>query len=100
MRFASWMGGDRDGNPNVTPEVTKQVVIMSRLRGAALVKEALIQLRQDISVSDQKATPELLALLPQAQQGPEGTVMMGGRGEQEQLTHFRGAMTMALGPLN
>jgi phosphoenolpyruvate carboxylase len=93
VRFASWMGGDRDGNPNVTPEVTKQVVIMSRLRGAALVKEALIQLRQDISVSDQKATPELLALLPRAQ-GPEGTVMMmgGGGGEQEQLTHFRGRL--------
>jgi phosphoenolpyruvate carboxylase len=33
LRFASWMGSDRDGNPNVTPEVTLQT--MARLREAA-----------------------------------------------------------------
>ena len=38
---------------------------MSRLRGAFLVKDALAQLRQEICVSAEKATPELLALLPE-----------------------------------
>jgi len=34
VRFASWMGGDRDGNPFVTPEVTEQTLIF--LRRAAI----------------------------------------------------------------
>jgi phosphoenolpyruvate carboxylase len=34
LRFGSWMGGDRDGNPFVTPEVTIETVRL--LRGAAL----------------------------------------------------------------
>jgi len=36
IKFASWMGGDRDGNPNVTPDVTREVCLANRAKAARL----------------------------------------------------------------
>jgi phosphoenolpyruvate carboxylase len=36
IRFSSWVGGDRDGNPNVTPEVTRRATLMARWVAAYL----------------------------------------------------------------
>ena len=54
LRYRSWIGSDRDGNPNVTPDVTWETAIEQR--GMALRKylEELDQLRRHLSVSDKK----------------------------------------------
>ena len=36
IRFGSWIGGDRDGNPHVTPQVTRQACLLSRWAAADL----------------------------------------------------------------
>lgn len=56
--FGSWAGGDRDGNPFVTPEVTKQVVNINRFRAASLYLNEIEKLLFDLSL--QYGSKELL----------------------------------------
>lgn len=51
IRFASWMGGDRDGNPNVTAKVTDEVLLLSRWVAADLLLKDITQLRHELSMS-------------------------------------------------
>ncbi|MDA9645139.1 phosphoenolpyruvate carboxylase, partial [bacterium] len=46
------MGGDRDGNPNVTAEVTKKVILFSRWQAAKLYEKELTKLIQDLSMGE------------------------------------------------
>jgi len=50
VKFASWMGGDRDGNPNVTCEVTEEVLLLSRWMAADLYVRDIEQLRVELSM--------------------------------------------------
>jgi phosphoenolpyruvate carboxylase len=52
LQFGSWMGGDRDGNPNVTPEVTTQVLRLQAVHGLRLLRTLVDRLRRDLSVSE------------------------------------------------
>ena len=44
IEFGSWMGGDRDGNPNVTADVTRKVILLSRWEAAKLYEKALTKI--------------------------------------------------------
>jgi len=58
IRFGSWIGGDRDGNPFVTPEVTRRACLMARWTALSLYAREVEQLRFELSMAD--ANAELL----------------------------------------
>lgn len=59
LRFSSWMGGDRDGNPNVTARVTREVLLLARWMAADLFLRDVEQLITELSMH--QASAELLA---------------------------------------
>ncbi|WP_062816801.1 phosphoenolpyruvate carboxylase [Alcanivorax sp. NBRC 102024] len=59
VRLASWMGGDRDGNPNVTAPVTREVLLLARWMAADLYLRDVENLLADLSM--ETASDELLA---------------------------------------
>lgn len=63
IEFTSWMGGDRDGNPYVTAQVTKEVLDHGRWMALDLYGRDLETLSTELSMSD--ASDELIALAGQ-----------------------------------
>ncbi len=52
LRFGSWIGGDRDGNPNVTPATTREVLDLQAVHGIRMLRAQVDRLRRDLSVSE------------------------------------------------
>ena len=70
LSFGSWMGGDRDGNPNVTPEVTAATLGIMREAALRFWEERLTELSGRLSVH-------------------EGTVRESGTALEPCLTRYR-----------
>jgi phosphoenolpyruvate carboxylase len=51
IRFGTWIGGDRDGNPNVTPEVTRQACLLARWMAADLYFREIDLLWAELSMT-------------------------------------------------
>ena len=62
LRFGSWIGGDRDGNPNVTPAITMDVIRLQHAHAVNLAVDAIDGLRGQLAMSTRLAevSPELL----------------------------------------
>ena len=52
VRFSTWMGGDRDGNPNVTAKVTERVLLNGRWMAADLFIHELKDLANELSMPE------------------------------------------------
>ncbi|MEU2869867.1 phosphoenolpyruvate carboxylase [Streptomyces olivoreticuli] len=65
LTFGTWIGGDRDGNPNVTPQVTWDVLILQHEHGITDALELVDLLRSALSnsIRNSGATEELLSSL-------------------------------------
>ena len=63
LSFGNWIGGDRDGNPNITAQVTTDAMVLQVGHAIRVTIAAMNDLRQMLSVSTKivGATPELSA---------------------------------------
>jgi phosphoenolpyruvate carboxylase len=93
LRFGSWIGGDRDGNPHVTPEVTRAALRLARatiLDHYVAALEALVErlsqstLQVSVSAELQGRLDEYAATIPSLDPSPEL------RSEQEVYRRFLG----------
>src|SRR3954466_16193340 len=57
LTFGSWMGGDRDGNPNVTAGATAEALDMMRTACLHLLESRIELLAQRVSLSDRLPPP-------------------------------------------
>src|SRR6185295_12555296 len=100
FRFGSWIGGDRDGNPFVTVEVTRGALQSSREATLQRYRSELDRLLRSLSVAAHSVTvpPEFLARLVTALDRSGERVAIEARNPGEVFRQFLTCMLSRLAP--
>jgi phosphoenolpyruvate carboxylase len=61
LQFGSWVGGDRDGHPHVTAELTQETLLAHRNAAIKILYEQIFELAKDMTFSEiRNPVPEFL----------------------------------------
>ncbi len=98
LSFGSWIGGDRDGNPFVTPAVTLAAIAQARLRLLAHYQAEVQRLISFLTSSSQQvpASVELTGKLEQYLQAGSDTARFDAHFEFETYRRFAACMGVRL----
>jgi phosphoenolpyruvate carboxylase len=98
LRFGSWVGGDRDGNPSVTADVTARTLRLHKEHALALCERSLAALQRQLSASATSASVELLGAIERDTQAmPQIAAALGSRFDDEPYRRKLAFMLARLG---
>ncbi|GGS91226.1 phosphoenolpyruvate carboxylase [Planobispora rosea] len=86
IRYGSWIGGDRDGNPNVTAKVTRDALLIQSEHVLIALENATLRIARSLTVTAEytPASPELRTALAAAENDhPELVSEMATRSPRE-----------------
>lgn len=99
ITFGNWVGGDRDGHPFVTPEITEKTLLILKGSAIQLIKEYLIKMAKKLSISDRlQKVPEYISqkIERMIAEDPENRKFVHQRNAGESIRKFINLMILKL----